>query len=130
MPTGVYKRTPKMYDSRRGRSRPYFLRENHPRWKGGRTRTYYGYIMVLAPDHPQRDNRGRGYVREHRLVMEKHIGRFLKPAERVHHINCVKDDNRIENLKLFANETEHRKFEYNLKGQSRFKKKSHDNTRM
>ena len=76
----------------------------HPCWKGGR-KISYGYIYVKCPDHPGANS--LGYIREHRLVMEKGIGRILKPTEHVHHINGNKTDNRLENLMLFSSNREH-----------------------
>lgn len=57
-----------------------------------------GYIAVYCPDHPNCNK--EGYVLKHRLVMERAIGMFIPDGYVVHHINHVKDDNRIENLAL------------------------------
>jgi len=69
-----------------------------------------GYILVRAPDghpHPADTSSGTNYILEHRLVMEKHLGRFLDPAEAVHHIDGNPSNNSIENLQLFANQSDH-----------------------
>lgn len=71
----------------------------HPCWRGGRTKNG-GYILVHSPNHPHADR--QGYVREHRLIMEEIIGRYLTPQEYVHHINGIKDDNCKENLELIS----------------------------
>ena len=78
--------------------------KNHPRWKGGKI-LVDGYIYIYSPTHPNKTK--NGYILEHRLVMEKHIGRQLLTTEVVHHINGIKTDNRIENLILYSSCGEH-----------------------
>lgn len=73
-----------------------------PTWKGGRKKAGGGYIELWMPDHP--DSNGKGYVKEHRYVMEQHIGRRILPEETVHHKNGVRHDNRIENLELWVSQ--------------------------
>lgn len=64
-----------------------------------------GYIEIFRPGHPTADV--RGYIMEHRLIMEQYLGRYLTPEEVVHHINGDVADNGIENLKLFCNNAKH-----------------------
>ena len=78
-------------------------------WGGGRTVDKTGYVRLHKPDHPRAR---RGYVLEHRLVMERRLGRFLEPGEVVHHRNGVRDDNRDENLELFASNGPHMRHEW------------------
>jgi len=81
---------------------------SNPAWNGGQYISGAGYIYVLSPGHPEATL--GGYVMEHRLVMEKSLGRFLTAIEVVHHKNSVRDDNRIENLELFPDNSKHREY--------------------
>lgn len=57
-----------------------------------------GYVRVYCPDHREANN--RGYVYEHRLLMEQFLGRELLKTEVVHHKNKKRWDNRLENLEV------------------------------
>lgn len=77
----------------------------NPQWRGGRTTDKAGYVLLWMPDHPEA--RGRGYVREHRIVMEKVLGRPLARREVIHHRNGDTQDNRPENLEVFPDNGQH-----------------------
>ena len=68
-----------------------------PTFQGGKYIDDKGYVKILRPEHPKNI---RGYIYEHRAVMEDYLGRQLEPWETVHHINEIKTDNRIENFFL------------------------------
>lgn len=87
--------------------------ENNTFWRGGRMVDEDGYILIKSPDHPHKDR--HGYVREHRLVMEQQLGRYLLPSEVVHHIDNVKSNNAPENLEVFGSNAAH--LAETLKGQ-------------
>lgn len=72
-----------------------------------------GYVRVSGQQKHPRQHGGQVY--EHVLVMESHIGRFLKwPTEQVHHINGNRADNRIENLELVSPSQHHRRHSKHL----------------
>lgn len=78
---------------RRERARD-MVGDRHPSWKGGRNYNGDGYVTI---------NIGPGRNRlEHIVVMERCIGRDLLPDETVHHVNGIRDDNRIDNLELWS----------------------------
>lgn len=64
-----------------------------------------GYVLLKRPGHILANK--QGYVPEHRLVMEAHLGRPLLPEEVVHHENGDTQDNRVENLQVFRNQGAH-----------------------
>lgn len=72
-------------------------------WRGGITKRHgYIYILLRPDDFFFSMTDEQGYVREHRLVMAKHLGRCLHSWEIVHHINHKRDDNRVENLQVLG----------------------------
>jgi hypothetical protein len=79
------------------------------RWNGGKSIDKGGYITIWTNIHPNRAQNNR--VREHRLVVEKRIGRLLEKTEFVHHIDKNKQNNRITNLMVFASHSAHTRYE-------------------
>jgi len=71
--------------------------KKHYRWKGGYWINEAGYKILEAKN---KDKKYR--IKEHRKVMEEHLGRKLSKKEEIHHINGNKLDNRIENLKIMT----------------------------
>lgn len=68
-----------------------------PKGKVRRVRSN-GYYAIYCPEHPHAF--GRGFVYEHRLVMERHLGRLLDSSEIVHHIDGNRLNNDLSNLRL------------------------------
>ncbi len=105
-PTGVRSYF-RRYGIKAGRARGSQPGSYNTNWKGGRRINDGGYYEVAVKEHPHKNN--CGYVREHRLVMEQIIGRYLKPEETVHHIDGNRLNNAPENLMLFESKSAHRK---------------------
>lgn len=69
-------------------------------WGSYSKRSDKRYIDVYIPSHPMCSK--QGYVKEHRLIMEEIIGRYLERHENVHHKNGDRTDNSPENLELWS----------------------------
>ena len=97
------------------------LGSNNNFWGGG-IKLSQGYVRLYTPDHPCADS--LGYVAEHRLIVEKRIGRYLKPEEVVHHKNHIRNDNRPTNLQLLDNQNQH--MSLHMKGNKSWQGKTHN----
>lgn len=85
--------------------------KTHVLWNGGRSKGQKGYVRVsehLFSEEERKllkpmffDQKGSGYVPEHRAVVALAWGRPLKTNEVVHHRNGIRDDNRLENLEVW-----------------------------
>lgn len=70
------------------------------RYTGGHTVVYGGYIYELCPNHPKANP--FGFVPQHRLVVERRLGRYLLPKEQVHHKDFEPLNNDPDNLQLMT----------------------------
>lgn len=59
-----------------------------------------GYVLIWEPEHPNKSMKGWQF--EHRVVVEKLLGRYLARDEHVDHINQQKSDNRPGNLQVLS----------------------------
>lgn len=110
-------------------------KNNH--WSGGRYVNAFGYALVNVKYLSKEDKSyvtsklcGHTFMPEHRLVISRHLKRQLRDGELIHHINGVKDDNRIENLEL-VNPQEHRAISImESKWEARIKDLEEENSRL
>ena len=74
----------------------------HFRYKGGRTNDGGYNVLLIKPEDPFYCMRkGKtNYILEHRYIMAQHFGRPLSKEEIVHHLNGIRNDNRIVNLAI------------------------------
>jgi hypothetical protein len=78
-----------------GRLEP--IKSQRPGEWGEWYKTPDGYIIRTKTVDGKRES-----IRQHRYIMEQHLGRELLPGENVHHKNGIRDDNRFENLELWV----------------------------
>jgi len=63
------------------------------------------HVLIKNHEHHRADRHGNVY--EHILIAEEKLKRPIQKNEIVHHINCVKNDNRPDNLFICSSTTEH-----------------------
>jgi len=95
----------------KGISNYWCIGNKNVNWRGGKCKSR-GYILIFNANHPYSNS--KGYIPEHRFLVEQILGRYLTKSEKVHHLNGIKSDNRIENLYLFPNNIEHSRYHKNF----------------
>lgn len=78
----------------------------HPNWKGGKSISSHGYVLIRMPYHPRAHK--NGYVYEHVLVAEKKLGRPLKKGEIIHHKDEIKTNNSPDNISITKSIAHHK----------------------
>ena len=71
-----------------------------PKWQGGTKRHSRGYVLECCPEHPRADR--SGYVLQHILVVERHLGHPIPTGYEVHHKDEVRDNNILSNLEVLT----------------------------
>ena len=98
------------------------MKDNHANVKGNKNPAYKGkilsrkgdYVFIYSPNHPRNANKVKGCrVKEHILVVEKKLGRYLNMDEVIHHIDYDKKNNDYNNLFL-TNHKGHGKAHYSI----------------
>jgi hypothetical protein len=90
-------------------------REKNPNWKNGIRTDEFNYTHFKTPEGCKFScmKEKSGYIKISRLIMAEYLQRPLDDKEVIHHKN-KNNDNRIENLELFENHSEHLKLHHKL----------------
>lgn len=100
----------------------YNVGERNPNWKGTEVHEGEGYLKIHIETGIEEKyhcmSNSDGYIKVHRYVMAKAIGRPLEDYEVVHHRNGDTEDNEISNLELMTAQEHNR--EHNKGERCRF----------
>lgn len=90
----------------------YEFKKGHLPWNyKGEILDADGYIMLYKPDYKSPRKRKKIYISRSIYIMEKELKRYLKKDELVHHINGIRNDDRLKNLYLFNSRKAHMDYE-------------------